>query len=452
MTKCGVAGRGRFGPPPAVGVNWRIGWQVGWRLSAATVTSIMVAACGSSPDLTTASIRQERAQERVQERAQERVSVASPYAAADDFSAYVEAIWPAARAKGVSRRTFDAAFAGVAPDPKVIELTGKQSEFVKPIWDYMASAVSDKRLDKGRAMATQWASTLAAIEQQYGVERAVVLGVWGMESNFGGNTGNNNVIRALSTLAFNHYRGDYFRNELITALRILEEGHVAPANMDGSWAGAMGQTQFMPSSFLRYAVDFDGDGRRDIWTSIPDALASTANYLKKNGWKQGLPWGFEVAAPDGAGLAGGRQSFKAWQAAGVRRLDGQSMPASGEASLFYPAGASGPVFLVTANFNVIKRYNNSNAYALAVAHLGERVYGGLPLKGRWPVADLPLSKEQAVEVQARLAALGYDIGEPDGKLGGRTSDAVRDYQIRNGLVPDGYPSATLLTRLRLASR
>ncbi|MDJ1158315.1 lytic murein transglycosylase [Chelatococcus sp. SYSU_G07232] len=364
------------------------------------------------------------------------------------FAAFVEELWPAARARGVSRRTFDAAFAGVSPDQKVLDLTKKQSEFVKPIWEYLASAVSEKRLEKGPQMAAQYASTLAAVEQTYGVDRKVIMGVWGMETNFGGFTGNNYVVQALATLAYARYRGDYFRNELVTALKILDDGHVSPADMQGSWAGAMGQTQFMPSSFVRYAVDFTGDGKRDIWTSVPDALASTANYLKMHGWQTGLPWGFEVQLPPGYSHRVRKQSFAHWAQAGVRRMDGKAMPAEGEASLFMPAGARGPVFLVTKNFAVIKRYNNSDAYALGVAHLGDRVYGGPAIQASWPVEERQLTKDERHELQRRLALLGYDVGEPDGRLGTQTRDAIVAFQESRGLVPDGYPDSRLLAYLR----
>ncbi len=411
-----------------------------WRRCAAGLAVLAVSACSSMAPTKTASVAPVRTQ------------LVSSYTEDDGFAAFVEGLWPAARARGVSRATFDAAFAGVSPDPKVMELTRRQSEFVKPVWEYLATAVSDKRLEKGRVAAAEWASTLAGIERTYGVDRTVVIGVWGMETNFGGFTGNNYVIRALATLAYNRYRGDYFRSELLAALRILDEGHVAPASMEGSWAGAMGQTQFMPTSFNRYAVDYTGDGKRDIWTTIPDALASTANYLKKHGWRQGLPWGFEVQLPSGFQAGDARQSFAFWQKAGVRRADGAQLPAAGEAGLFYPAGANGPVFLVTSNFKVIKRYNNSNSYALGVAHLGDRVYGGAPVQRPWPVAARPRSRDQVAEREQRLTGFGSNVSEPDGKIDSRTSGVIRDDQVRLGLVPDLYQDIVPPRRLRTASR
>ena len=307
------------------------------------------------------------------------------------FPQFVAGLWPDAHKLGVSRPLFDAAFAGMTPDDGVIEKTRRQAEFVKPIGDYLATAVSDKRITRGREMLAQWNDTLAKVERIYGVDRAIVLGVWGMETNFGSFTGDRSVIRSLATLADAHYRGDYFRKELLRALQILQQGHVAPQNFTGSWAGAMGQTQFMPTSFQAYAVDFDGDGHKDIWTNVPDALASTANYLAKHGWSRGTAWGFEVVAPGHADLP--RQQaltfrpYAAWHAQGVVRADGRPLPVQGEAALISPAGGAGPAFLVGKNFKTIKTYNNSTAYALGVALLGDRIAGAEDLRRPWPVAD-----------------------------------------------------------------
>ena len=311
-------------------------------------------------------------------------------AASGSFAAFLAALWPDAHRHGVSRATFDAAFAGVTPDPTVLEKTRKQAEFAKPIGDYLSSAVSDKRIATGRAKAADWQRWIVKAETQYGVDRYVVLGVWGLETNFGGFAGNDYVIRSLATLAYARYRGDYFRRELIAALQILQEGHTDPAHMMGSWAGAMGQTQFMPSSFKSYAVDFEGTGRRDIWTSVPDAIGSTANYLRKHGWIAGETWGYEVTLPPGlaASTPQGRYAgFADWGHRGVRRADGGDMPTSGRAALLLPAGTGGPAFLVTPNFKVIKSYNNSTSYALGVALLSDRIAGWGPLRGQWPMAS-----------------------------------------------------------------
>jgi lytic murein transglycosylase len=365
-----------------------------------------------------------------------------------EFQRFLEALWPEARARGVSADTFNQAFAGVTPDPKIVALSQSQSEFVRPIWDYIAGAAAPARVAKGQEAADELASLLDAVENYYGVPKGVVLGIWGMETNFGRFTGNTYVVRALATLAFIRYRGDYFRRELLTALDILEENHIAASKMLGSWAGAMGQTQFMPTSFVKYAVDGDRDGKRNIWTSMPDALASTANYLRQQGWQPGLPWGFEVELPERFDFRHQRHPFSDWSRLGVRRVDRKNMPRSGEATLFLPAGAKGPAFLVTANYDVIKAYNSSDAYALGVAHLGDRIYGGRPIEGEWPKHEPILDKEQREEVQRRLAALGFYAAEADGRFGSKTREAVRRFQLRRGLKPDGYANLALLKELR----
>jgi len=376
------------------------------------------------------------------------LSVAKPIQT-NGFSGFLDRLWPLARARGVTRETFSAAFSGIAPDQEVIDLTKKQSEFIKPIWEYLASATSNNRLERGGKMAGVNASTLDMIEKRYGVDRSVILGVWGMETNFGGFTGGKDIVRSLATLASVGYRGTYFRDELIGALLILQQRHVARADFKGSWAGAMGQTQFMPSSFQKFAVDFDGDGKKDIWTNVPDALASTANYLKLNGWQAGLPWGFEVTIPHGFDYHLHRLTFDDWARQGVRRADGQTMPRSGEANLFFPAGADGPAFLVTDNFDVIKRYNNSDAYALGVALLGDRIYGAGPVQAAWPIDDPILGLQQRVQLQEQLSALGYDVGEPNGRIGSLTRAAIRDFQDKHGLRPDGYAGRRVLEALRV---
>ena len=305
------------------------------------------------------------------------------------FPAFVQSLWPEAHAHGVSRATFDAAFAGVTPDPEVIEKTTTQAEFHKTIGQYLETAVSDKRVALGQEKYAANQRWLAKAEDRFGVDRYIVMGVWGLETKYGTYMGDDYVVRSLATLAYARYRGTYFRGELIEALVILQEGHVDPAHMIGSWAGAMGQTQFMPSNFKPYAVDFEGHGRRDIWTSVPDAVGSTANFLKKHGWIAGETWGYEVRLPDGLSGAPDRSApFSAWAARGVVRADGGEMPRAGTAALLRPAGPSGPAFLVTPNFKVIKSYNNSTSYALGVCLLGDRIAGWGPLKARWPGATL----------------------------------------------------------------
>lgn len=311
-------------------------------------------------------------------------AVAAPAAA--DFSAFTERLWPDARERKVSRALFDRVFAGMTPDPKVIELSRRQPEFTQTLGDYLLRRTSEARITKGREMAAQWEQTLAAIERTYGVDRFIVLSIWGNETNFGGFMGGHHVVRALATLVYSgHRRASYFRRELLNALEILAQGHVAPENMIGSWAGAMGHTQFMPSSFKSRAVDFTGDGKRDIWTSVPDALGSAANYIRRAGWRSGETWGYEVRVPPGFNLKhSGRQSIAAWMKAGVRRVNGDFPRPADQATLWAPAGTNGPIFLLLPNFQVIKRYNNSNFYALAVGHLADRIRGGDAFVGALP--------------------------------------------------------------------
>ena len=354
-----------------------------------------------------------------------KTAVGSPQVA---FRGFIETLWPLAEARGVSRATFDSAFAGVTFDPKVAASAESQPEFVRPIWDYVTSAVSTDRIERGRDRARSEALWLARARDLYGVDDGVILGVWGLETDFGGFAGSNNIIRSLASLAYIHFQGDYFRDELLSALAILEEGDIAPSLMRGSWAGAMGQTQFMPSSYLAYAVAFQRHDRRDIWTSEADAIGSTANYLAKHGWTTGLPWGFEVRLPAKFSLTAADSSspapFSSFAARGVTRADGSPLPQSGEARLLILAGLNGPVFLVTSNFDVIKTYNNSTAYALSVGLLGDAVAGRQGLVAQWPVHDHPLTAAQIQKLQAKLKKMGYEVGNVDGKIGDTLRSAV----------------------------
>jgi lytic murein transglycosylase len=367
------------------------------------------------------------------------------------FRAFVETLWPPAEARGVSRPTFDSAFAGVTFDPTVAASAESQPEFVRPIWDYVASAVSADRIQRGRDRARSEALWLARAKDLYGVDNAVILGVWGLETDFGGFAGSNNIIRSLASLAYIHFQGDYFRDELLAALVILEEGDIAPSLMRGSWAGAMGQTQFMPSSYLSYAVAFQRHDRRDIWTSEADAIGSTANYLAKHGWTKDLPWGFEVRLPAKVALTGADSSslapFSSFAARGVVKADGSPLPESGEGRLLILAGLNGPVFLVTSNFDAIKTYNNSTAYALSVGLLGDAVAGRPGLVAQWPIRDHPLTAAQIQKLQTQLQRMGYDVGKIDGKIGDTLRSAVSAYQERHGLLPDGYANQALFNRV-----
>jgi lytic murein transglycosylase len=363
-----------------------------------------------------------------------------------DFSAFVAGLWPEAQRAGISREVFEAATSGLSPDPKVVALTKKQAEFSKPIWDYVNGSVSGARIARAQQMSAHYDSVLHDVERRYGVPREIVLAVWGMESGFGANTGGMSVIRSLATLAFVRYRGDFFRGELIQALQILQAGHVTPAGMKGSWAGAMGQTQFMPSSYAAFAVDQDGDGHPNIWTSAPDALASTANYLRQKGWNPGLPWLTEVVLPARMDLSVHRRGYADWAALGVQRADGQALPGSGAANLFMPGGINGPVFLAGDNFEVIRAYNSSDAYAMGVGHLANRIAGGRGFARPWPAKSL--SHPERAEVQKRLSKLGFYRGEADGRHGTKTREALRSFQARHGLVTDGYADHAVLGALR----
>ncbi|MGF1658391.1 MAG: lytic murein transglycosylase [Rubrimonas sp.] len=370
------------------------------------------------------------------------------------FVAWRDGFRAKARAAGVSDATFDAAFAGVGLNARVLELDGRQPEFVRPIWDYIDSAVSETRVATGRRLRVEKADDLARIEAAYGVPAEIVLAIWGAESAFGSFYGDINVIEALATLAYEGRRRSFGEEQLIAALTILQAGDIAPERMVGSWAGAMGHTQFIPTSYLAYAVDFTGDGRRDLWAEDAlDALASTANYLARAGWRTGAPWGAEARLPQGFdhGLADGRARDAAfWAERGVRTVGGAAPVDHGPAKLLLPAGARGPAFLTYANFDAIKRYNNATAYALAVAHLADRIGGGGPFAAEWPRGDRPLSRSEKEEMQRRLTGLGFDTRGADGIVGPDTRAAIRGFQSSRGLPPDGYDSAELLAELRRA--
>ena len=365
------------------------------------------------------------------------------------FAAFIAALRPEAEARGVSPRTFSAAFAGISgPAPDILARTRKQGEFGRPVWDYLVGAVSPGRIARGQAEAKRLAPVLARIEARYGVPRWIVLAFWGVESDFGASGGSVPTIRALATLAEARFRGTLFRDELLSALTILERGDVSPERMKGSWAGAMGQVQFLPSSFLAHAVDFDGDGRRDIWGSEADALASIAAYLKTLGWNPALSWGYAVTLPAGFDLARYRGDLADFARRGVRRIDGQALPDAGVASLFLPGGLGGPVFLITDNFEVVRAYNTSDSYALAVGHLADRLAGGPALAAPWPVRDARLDKAALQALQVGLAERGLYAGEADGRAGPKLREAVRQYQIAEGLPADGYATPRVLEHLR----
>lgn len=379
-------------------------------------------------------------------------SLASPAligeANAATFAAFVQSLWPQASSAGVSRATFDRAFSGVQPNPRVIELSQRQPEFRKTLGDYVDLRTSNKRVTNGRAAFSEHRSTFAAVESRFGVPAETVCSIWGNETAYGTFRGDHYVIQAMATLAHAGRRSAFFQSELIAALRILQAGDIQPQAMMGSWAGAMGYVQFMPSSFLRFAIDFTGDGRRDIWNSVPDAMGSAANYLRRNGWTPGVPWGFEVHAPGLPGNRASRQSISGWAANGVTRVGGGPMTGGAPASLWKPAGEGGPHLLLTSNFNVIKRYNNADSYALAVGHLGDRIKGAGRFSKPWPPGEGGLVHAEREEIQRRLNQLGFDLGDPDGILGDKSKAAVRQMQGRFGMPATGEADRAFLERLR----
>lgn len=378
-------------------------------------------------------------------------------AAHGHFAGFLSALGKTARDLGISSATVAAAVADLEPDPEVIELATRQPEFTAGPWDYLSRLVSNARVAAGRERLASHADLITRIEAQFGVDRAIVLAIWGIESNFGAAMGERSIIRSLATLAAgDQRRAAFWQRELLATLRLLDRGEASVDRLRGSWAGAMGHTQFMPTTYTAHAVDFDGDGRRDIWTSVADALGSTASYLKASGWRAGRPWGLEVVLPPGfdhGDVASVRAPLEAWRRRGVGRPAGEdwpSLPKGTTLQLLLPAGARGPAFLVTANFEAILKYNRSTAYALAVGHLADRISGGRPIAGAWPADDRPLGRSERAELQRLLAATGFDPGDVDGMIGSRTSVAIRSFQAHNGLAADGYASASLLSRLRLA--
>ncbi|WP_170774887.1 lytic murein transglycosylase [Ruegeria lacuscaerulensis] len=369
------------------------------------------------------------------------------------FQAWLGAFRKRALEQGISAGTLDRSLTGLTYDKDVIKRDRNQAEFSKPIWDYLDSAVSSKRIAGGRAGLDDYSQTLNKIEKKYGVEKEVVTAIWGLETSYGSFKGGDQTIRSLATLAFDARRAQFFEAQLVAALQIVEAGDVAPSNMVGSWAGAMGHTQFMPTSYLEHAVDFDRDGRRDIWADDPtDALASAASYLARHGWKKGQPWGVEVRLPEGFDYSQARRDYtlkpSQWARQGVVTPQGRAVPNHGKAAILLPAGGQGVALMVFDNFRVIEKYNSADAYVIGVGHLSDRLAGGAPFQGAWPRGDRVLSFTEKKELQTRLTEAGFDTQGVDGRTGPNTANAVREYQLAQGLVPDGYPSLRLLERLR----
>ncbi|HEY2526611.1 MAG TPA: lytic murein transglycosylase [Xanthobacteraceae bacterium] len=373
--------------------------------------------------------------------------------AAADFGNCIARLWPDAARRGVSRETFDRYTAGLTPDLRIMDLLDGQPEFSEAPWDYLDTLVSDDRIARGRELLGQSAPIFAAVERSFGVDRYTLAAIWGVESNYGTMGGDRPVIRSTATLACVGRRRDFFREEFLTTLEILQRGDIRPDRLVGSWAGAFGPTQFMPTVFKRYAVDFDGDGHRDVVDSVPDMLASTANNLKLDGWVTGQTWGYEVALPSGFDYLladrSRQMSVGQWQRLGVRRVGGNPFPRlDEEAYLLLPAGARGPAFLMLQNFNVILKYNPAEAYALAIGHLADRLRGGGPFVKDWPRDERVLTLDERYQLQQLLAQRGFDVGDADGLVGPRTRLAIRNFQVSVGEVPDGFASAVVLDRLR----
>ena len=385
-------------------------------------------------------------------------------AAAADFGDCLAGLLPLAERRGISRANFERLTAGLTPDLSIMDLLDAQPEFTKAPWDYLDLLVSDERIARGRALLAQYAPVFAAVERAYGVDRHILAAIWGVESNYGTKGGDRSVVRSTATLACVGRRRDYFREQFLSALEIIQHGDVPAAHLIGSWAGAFGPTQFMPTTFKRFAVDFDGDGRRNIVDSVPDALASTANNLKTDGWVSGESWGYEVVLPPNFNYMladhARRMTLRQWLAFGIKRAGPRPSPppqagegkegarASDRAFLLLPAGARGPAFLMLGNFSVIMKYNPAEAYALAIGHLADRLKGGAPFVQDWPRDERVLTVAERYELQALLARHGFDVGEPDGLLGPRTRVAIRNFQVASGEIPDGFASSLVLDRLR----
>ena len=380
------------------------------------------------------------------------VFLTSPVAANNRaFKQFIGEIKTEAGKKGIDGK-YLAALDSLRPNEEVQRLAARQPEYVKPIWSYLVHMVTEERLRLGRRELKSRKVFLDGLEEKYGVPRGILIAIWGVETNYGGNKGSFDVLQALATLGYEGKRADFGRQQLLSALNILQSGHVTLGDFKGSWAGAMGHTQFIPTTYEGYAADGTGDGIKNIWTEPRDALASSAYYLKRMGWKRGLVWGFEVRVPDNFDFSEAKlkqpKPIKYWRDLGVMGLSHNLDDELGDVSIFAPAGLRGPVFLVTKNFRTILRYNTAPAYALAVAHLSERFSGAAPFSRDWPMADRPLKPSEISDLQRELRKAGYDTGDIDGVLGRQTIAAVRAFQKDRGLVADGYATPGLLTVLR----
>lgn len=412
---------------------------------ASAPATVQVAASGQTTQAAASSTSSANTAAETKPPAQAEVSQAG-------FEQWLAGFRQIAARQGISQATLSQAFDDAELLTRVLELDGAQPEFTRAVWEYLDTAVSQTRIDTGRQRLAENQDAARAAQQRYGVPKEVLAAIWGIESNYGSNFGNYEIVDALATLGYHGRREDFAKRELLAALEILQNGDINRERMRGSWAGGMGHTQFLPTSFQAYAVDADGDGRRDIWASIPDVMASTANYLAKAKWREGEPWGVEVNLPKGFDYGTAESSTRLasgeWAALGVRTAAGGVLPNFDAASVLVPAGANGPAFLVGPNFRSILRYNNSTSYALAVGHLSDRIAGRGPIVAEWPRNLASLSRTQIKQLQSSLNAAGYSAGVPDGIMGPNTRKALRQYQRSQGLVADGYPTFALLQALQ----
>ncbi|WP_043308371.1 lytic murein transglycosylase [Pseudomonas sp. ML96] len=421
------------------------------RLSCLLAGAVLfLGACAETPN-PTPELTASAASSQPQQTAPRAAQVASHEQPAQSFEEWRQRFRLKAVHAGVSPALFDQAFAGITPDLSVVKADGAQPEFTRPVWEYLDGAISPVRVRKGQALLAEHAATLDAIEQRYGVDRETLVAIWGMESSFGQFMGEQSVIRSLATLAYEGRRPQFAEDQLLAALQILQNGDISVGGLRGSWAGAMGQTQFIPTTYLTHAVDFDGDGRRDIWNSSADALASAAHYLQASGWQKGRAWGIQVALPSGFDYALAdseiRKTYSEWYGYGVKGTPTNVDP-NDTGYLLLPAGHRGPAFLVFRNFGAILRYNNSSSYALAVGLLGQRLDGAGPLLASWPKDERPLGRSERIALQEGLSARGYNPGPADGIIGANTRRAIRAFQQSLSLPADGYPTPALLQQLR----
>ncbi|HVW75329.1 MAG TPA: lytic murein transglycosylase [Rhizomicrobium sp.] len=377
---------------------------------------------------------------------------AAPGSGNPKFDAFLAEARKTALAQGITPQAFDAATAGIAPIPAIATMNANQPEFAKPVWSYLDSAVSARRIADAKIMLARYGDVLAKIQASSGVPKEILVAIWGMETDYGSDNGGFNLFSALATLAYDGPRADYARPEFFAALKLYQEQHYPLGEMVASWAGAFGQTQFTPTTFFKYATDGDGDGRIDLWASAPDALASSARLLSAQGWRTGERWGYEVRLPNGFPYEDAdtetQKTVAEWGAMGVKTADGALLPQSDDsAGIYLPAGVRGPAFLVLSNFNVILKYNNAASYALAVGLLADRMAGAPPVKHAWPRDERPLSRTERIQFQTDLTRLGFDTGTPDGVLGRKSRAALRQYQKSRGLAADGFATASLLAML-----